>query len=121
MRSHNARPGDICRLATDDIVLVTSAAGAYTTVVPVFLTDTPMVGRYINFRGVKCALDYQAKVDNFLVVEKVGFIVPSRIYPKIGDAPPSKFRKVAERMQMLSYVTSEEDVDLVLKSQERSR
>lgn len=112
------RAGEVRRLKTNDAVLVVSVNNNYVTVVPAFVNAKSMVGRYLDFKDVQFALDYPAKVSYPLIGEFISTI-PLTLRPKIGRDEPSKFESVADRMQMLSYIDSEEDAERVVRAERR--
>lgn len=112
------RPGEVRRLKTNDAVLVVSVNSTYVTVVPAFVEAKTLVGRYLTFKGVNFPLDYSAKISHVLVDEFISTI-PLSLRPKIGTDAPEKFQSVQDRMQMLSYIDSEDDIRLVNRAEGR--
>lgn len=112
------RAGEVRRLKTNDVVLVTAVNGNYVKVAP-YVGDSPyMVGRYLEFKGVQFALDYAVAINPVLLGEYISS-VPMGVNPKIGRDAPGKFRFVHDIMQMLSYIDSQEDINMVLKARAR--
>lgn len=109
------RAGEVRRLKTNDFVLVIAVSGSYITVVPVFNGAKSMVGRYLEFKDVQFALDFPATINPILVGDFVATI-PLSLRPKVGKDAPSKFDHIANRMQMLSYIESQDDINRVLRA-----
>lgn len=111
------RIGEVRRLKTNDVVMVTEVRSTYVTVVPVaFGPQENMVGRYFDFRGMNVFLDFPARVNHELMGEYLTK-VPETTAIKIGRDIPAKFKGVADRMQMLNYINSADDIERVNKAE----
>lgn len=111
-------PFAIRKLHTGDFVLITSWDADSVTVAPLLADKEAyqIAGRYLDCgEGVRAALDYTAIVTPNIVGEKVAD-VPVTAPVKIGRAAPESFQPIADRMQLLSYVSSEEDAARVLRA-----
>lgn len=116
--SMRIRKGDVRRLRTNDVVLVLDQADGYLTVAPAFKDTDPMVGRYLEYRGARFALDYTAKINYELVGGDFLFYVQMKnAKTKVGRDRPSKFKDVYDRMQLLTYINSMDDIRRVQEAE----
>lgn len=114
--------GDILFLHTGDYGLVTEVRSSYVVLAPGVegVSDRQFSGRYHEVNDIKFALDYSASVNYELVKGKV-YAQPHLKYftPKIGKGEPRRFRDIREHWHVLSYVDSDEDVQLLLNASPR--